>query len=142
MEQNIVNVPYAEKKAEAAARMRMMKIYGPIIRDMRGGRIQFYAGPLGGGYHLTPAMQDAVKEFEQNGRRLVWGVIDSITTDGDEYWSMLYVSDNREEWDQDRQDLAGGYPVAYVYNATCPAFSEIGTIGVRKNIGGTLTRIA
>ena len=137
-----INVPLAEKKAEAVLRMKMMNIYGPIIRDMRGGKVQFYAGPLGGGYYLIPEMQEAVKEFEKGGKRLVWGVIANKMTDGDTLWSMLYVSDNREEWEQDRRDLADGYPVAYVYNATCPGFSELGTIGVRKNIGGTLTRVA
>lgn len=137
-----INVPYKEKKAEAAERMRMMKICGTIIRDMRGGKIQFYAGPLGGGYHLTPQMQEAVKEFEQDGKRLVWGVILTKTTDGEEYWSMLYVSDHKEEWAQDRRDLAEGCPIAYVYNANCPEFSELGSIGVKKNIGGTLSRVA
>jgi len=142
MEQNIINVPFAEKKAEAAGRMKMMNIYGPIIRDMRGGKIQFYAGPLGGGYYLTEAMKKAVTDFEKNGKRLVWGVILTRTTGGEEHWSMLYVSDNKEEWAQDRQDLAEGCPIAYVYNATCPEFSELGSIGVRKNLGGTLTRVA
>ena len=137
-----INVPLAEKKEEAVLRMKMMNIYGPIIRDMRGGKIQFYAGPLGGGYYLTPEMKQAVEEFEKGGKRLVWGVIANKMTDGDTLWSMLYVSDNREEWEQDRRDLADGYPIAYVYNATYPAFSELGTIGVRKNIGGTLTRVA
>jgi len=137
-----IKVPYAEKKAEAAARMKMMKIYYPIIHDMLGGKIQFYAGPLGGGYYLTPEMQEAVTAFEQGGKRLVWGVIANTLTDGSRLWSMLYVSDEREEWKQDRRDLADGCPLAYVYNATCPDFSEIGTIGVKRNLGGTLSRVA
>ena len=137
-----INVPYAEKKAEAAERMRMMKICGTIIRDMRGGKIQFYTGPWGAGYYLTPEMQEAVKKFEKNGKRLVWGVINNKMADGDTLWSMLYVSDNKEEWAQDRRDLAEGCPIAYVYNATCPDFSELGSIGVKRNIGGTLSRVA
>ena len=137
-----INIPLAEKKEEAVLRMKMMKIYYPIIRDMRGGKIQFYAGPLGGGYYLTPEIQEAVKEFEKGGKRLVWGVIANTLSDGSRLWSMLYVSDNKEEWAQDRRDLAEGCPIAYVYNATCPGFSELGTIGVKRNLGGTLTRVA
>lgn len=137
-----INIPLAEKKEEAVLRMKMMKIFYPIIRDMRGGKIQFYAGPLGGGYYLTPEMQEAVKKFEKGGKRLVWGIINNKMADGDTLWSMLYVSDNKEEWEQDRRDLAEGYPIAYVYNANCPGFSELGTIGVKRNIGGTLSRVA
>lgn len=137
-----INIPLTEKKEEAVLRMKMMKIFYPIIRDMLGGKIQFYAGPLGGGYYLTPEMQEAVKEFEKGGKRLVWGIINNKMADGDTLWSMLYVSDNKEEWEQDRRDLAEGYPIAFVYNATYPAFSNLGTIGVKRNLGGTLSRVA
>ena len=141
MNEQQVLIPLAEKKAEAVARMKAMKIYYPIIRDFKGGRVQYYEGPWGAGYWLTEAMKAAVAEFEKGGRRLVWGLIRNVLEFG-ECWSMLYVSDNREEWEAERSDLTSGYPMAYVYNATCPEFSELGTIGVRKNLGGTLTRTA
>lgn len=141
MNEEEILIPLAEKKAEAVARMKAMGIYNPIIRDFQAGRVQYYEGPWGAGYWLTDAMKEAVEKFERGGKRLVWGIIRNFLEFG-ECWSMLYVSDHREEWESDRAELQSGYPMAYVYNATCPDFSELGAIGVKKNIAGTLSRTA
>ena len=136
-----IKISLKEKKEEAVTRMKMMRIFWPVINSFRGGKPQFYEGPLGGAYFFTDAMKKAVEEFEKGGKRLVWGIIRNQMEFG-ECWSMLYVSDNREEWEMEREDLRSEYPIAYVYNATCPEFSELGTIVVKGNLGGTLSRTA
>lgn len=49
--------------------------------------------------------------------------------------SVLYVAPYKEEWEDERYDMALGCPTAYVYNVTEPLFSEAGGIGVRTENG-------
>ena len=50
--------------------------------------------------------------------------------------SLLYVSDEKEEWKYDRNDMKQGYIMSYVYNETYPDLSEFGTVGVVPINGG------
>lgn len=47
--------------------------------------------------------------------------------------TLLYVSAHMEEWELDRDDLTTGRPIAYVYNAGMPMFSEFGSVGIAEN---------
>lgn len=47
--------------------------------------------------------------------------------------SLLYVSKHMEEWERDRNDLAAGVPIVYVYNVNMPEFSELGAIRIIEN---------
>ena len=50
--------------------------------------------------------------------------------------TFLFVSDEREEWSYDRDDLKEGYACAYVENLDEPAFSEFGSVGIKPQFGG------
>ena len=57
-----------------------------------------------------------------------------------ECYSMLYVSPDTDEWQQDKDDINEGYVFAYVYNKTDEWCSEFGSIAVKSQFGG-LVRI-
>ena len=74
---------------------------------------------------------NAINEFEKEYNSYVYYIIFTRTNFGDCY-SMLYVSNHKEEWGADRKDIENKEPYAYVYNETTPYCSEIGSIGVEK----------
>ena len=74
----------------------------------------------------------AINEFEIQHNAYVYYVIYTSTTFGRLY-AMLYVSNEKQEWQEDRNLLSNGQCVAYVYNKTTPIFSEIGLIGFEKS---------
>ena len=57
-----------------------------------------------------------------------------------EHLAMLYVGNDPNEWDTDREWLKKMEPTAYVYNKTYPEFSEFGTIGL-EIFGAQIERI-
>ena len=74
----------------------------------------------------------AINEFEIQHNAYVYYVIYTSTTFGRLY-AMLYVSNEKQEWQEDRNLLSNGQCVAYVYNKTTPIFSEIGLIGFERS---------
>lgn len=70
----------------------------------------------------------AVNEFETNYNAYVYHIIYTETSFGKCY-SMLYVSNYKGEWRDDRKLLEDGTTCAYVWNRTDEVCSEIGLIG-------------
>lgn len=54
--------------------------------------------------------------------------------------TLLTISSDESEWEQEREDLKEMQPIAYVHNFTYPEFSEWGVVLLRKN-GNILERI-
>lgn len=54
--------------------------------------------------------------------------------------TLLTISSDESEWEQEREDLKEMQPIAYVHNFTYPEFSEWGVVLLRKN-GNVLERI-
>ena len=57
-----------------------------------------------------------------------------------ECYSILYVSPDTNEWNDEREEMKEGYIFAYVYNKDNDWCSEFGTIAVKPSFGG-LVRI-
>ena len=94
-------------------------------------------------YELDGKEKALVHKFEQEYNALVYHVIHTlcnIRNDEHEMYSMLYVSNYPEEWEMDREMLKDNIAYAYVYNATDPVLSEIGSIAVQP-VNGGLVRI-
>ena len=130
MERNI-------QKQEAIHRMKMLNLHGNVLREFeKEDRLNMseYGGFL---YWLDNDQQAIVDEFETEWDALVYHVIHSYTSIG-EMLTLLYVSNYPEEWELDRQDLAEGYPLAYVKNLDDPYLSEIGSVGIECRIGGLI----
>ena len=135
----------AELKNEAIKRCEILKEKGAFKQSVnqfiKNDKVSISEPPFGAFYWLNEEEQKQVEGFEKQYNSLVYMVIRSFTELGtlDAY---LYVSQYKEEWEQDLQDLKEGCPLCYVYNKECPEFSEFGSIGFEVvKMSGGLKRI-
>ena len=129
-----------EKKAEALKRMRMLHLHDNVVREFEQEdklNLSEHGGFL---YWLNEDQKEVVAQFEEKYNAVVYHVVHDYTEFG-ELLSLLYVSDESEEWEYDLEDVKDGYPYAYVKNLTDDWCSEFGRIGIKSQIGG-LMRIA
>ena len=79
--------------------------------------------------------QEFVKEFEEKYNAIVYHIIHNYTEFG-ELYSLLFVSQHKEEWDWDNEDIKNNIAMVYVKNIDEDAFSEFGSIGIKSQFGG------
>lgn len=127
-------------KKEAIERMKILKLSRNAITDFKDDDRLYKSEDLGFLYWLYDDEEEMVKRFEKEHECVVYHVILSRTNIGTMY-SLLYVSLDDEEWEEDRADLQNGQVLAYVVNKAAPECSEIGYIGIKPQIGG-LVRVA
>lgn len=138
------------QNAEALERMVLLEFHPNVLYDFKNGVINRSEN---GGilYWLTDDEKKIVSDFEEKWNATVYHAIRNSYVYGD-MLALLYVSQHDEEWSIDRQDLQNYEeyemrnnpsqhikairPYAYVYNFTCPEFSEIGSIGIVPQYGG------
>jgi hypothetical protein len=135
-----MKVSRENKKAEAIKRMKALDIYTEAIKQFKNEDIIMVSEPpLGGLYWLNEEEKKVVADFEAEYNALVYMVVRSNTEFG-LLDSLLYVSDEQEEWEMDWEDIPDRYLMAYVVNRDYPDYSEFGSIAV-KSVGGGLVRI-
>ena len=127
-------------KKEAIERMKILKLFKNVITDFKDDDRLNKSEGFGFLYWLYDEEEEMVKKFEKEHECVVYHVILSWTDIGTMY-SLLYVSLDDEEWEEDRADLQNGQVLAYVVNKAAPECSEIGYIGIKPQIGG-LVRVA
>lgn len=137
-----MKVSFEEKKAEAIKRMKLLKIYPETIAQFEmENLISVSEPPFGAFFWADNETRQRIDEFEKKTDSLVYMVIRSYTTVG-KMDSYLFVSDYKnEEWEMDRDDIAHGQVLAYVYNYDVPEFSEFGAIGIQQTIAAGLRRV-
>ncbi len=125
-------------KTEALSRLTNLKIVPTVIADfVKHDKI--YMSEFGGIiYDLDDNAKDAVEQVKKDGL-FPYHVIKSETEFGSCY-SVLFVGNDTDAWNFERPNKDGIID-AYVYNATDPILSEIGSIGVISTNGG-LQRVA
>ena len=133
------------KKQEAVFRMQQLGIMPECIEAFENGKLwESETNSIPGAmYELDGKEKALVRKFEQEYNALVYHVIHTlcnIRNDNHEMYSMLYVSNYPEEWEMDREMLKDNIAYAYVYNATDPDLSEIGSIAIQP-VNGGLVRI-
>ena len=145
-----------EMIVEGVKRMKLLNMIPQTIREFEHGTISYserinvgtksrpkaVSGIL---YWLDDDMKAEVKTFEEKYNCMVYHAIHSYTEFG-ELLSLLYVSSDVEEWQEDNADLkekvedySGNKfynPFAYVINRTDPDCSEFGRIGIVPAHGG------
>ena len=124
-----------EQKQEALNRMRMLDIYSPAIKEFEKENIINKSEHGGILYWLDENEQNIVKEFEEKYNAVVYHIIHNYTEFG-ELYSLLYVSEHKEEWDYDNDDLKHNIALVYVKNIDEDSFSEFGSIGIKSQFGG------
>lgn len=124
-----------QKKQEAIARMKMLKLHSNPIREFMEEDIINLSEHGGMLYWLNNKQTEYVKNFEEKYNSVVYHVIHSYTEFG-ELLAFLYVSDDEDEWEYDRANLKDGYACAYVENLDDGFCSEFGSIGIKSQLGG------
>lgn len=76
-------------------------------------------------------INEQIGAFEEKYEGFVYYITESKTEFGHLY-NMFYVTSEQDIWGEDKKDLKEGYACVYVYNEDCPDYSEIGTIGFKK----------
>ena len=134
-----MDVSLEEKKIEAIKRMNYLQLMPEAIEKYKNGEVltSEYFGIL---YDVNTETKKLIKEFEEKNEAMVYHVIKGTYDFGNGEKmimdSLLYVSDEKEEWKYDRNDMKHGYIMSYVYNETYPDLSEFGTVGVVPINGG------
>lgn len=124
-----------EQKQEALNRMRMLDIYSPAIKEFEKENVVNKSEHGGMLYWLDENEQEFVKEFEEKYNAVVYHIIHNYTEFG-ELYSLLFVSQHKEEWDWDNEDIKNNIAMVYVKNIDEDAFSEFGSIGIKSQFGG------
>lgn len=135
-----MNISQKDKKAEAIARMKILKIFPKTIKQFeQGNHVSISEPPVGAFFWVEGEKLKELREWEQKYNALVYAIIRSYTSIGmmDSY---LYVSDYKEEWEDDRRMLKEGEALAYVLNRDMPDYSEFGCIGIKRTIAAGLER--
>lgn len=125
------------QKAEAIKRMKALHMLSQPIRGFEKEEKLNLSERIGILYWLEDDEKKMVKDFEEKWGFLVYHVIKSYTTLGLMY-SLMYVSDNEEDWELDAEDIQDGQAVCYVINKDMPDCSEFGVIGIKPMTGGVV----
>lgn len=129
-----------DKRLEAIKRMKKMNLFAPAIKQFAEDHaVMVSEPPIGGLYWLNAEQKKMVQEFENEWNALVYLVVRSYTNLGT-MDSIFYVSDHKDEWPMDNDDLAENCACVYVVNHDMPDCSEFGTIAW-KNVNGGILRV-
>lgn len=132
-----------KQKAEALERLESIKgLNKKVIQDFKTKDVVYYSERLSkifdGILYYTSneeSIENAIKDFEEKYNCLVYHAILTHTTFGS-LLSLLYVSNNIDEWNMDKQCLNSGETCSYVVNLNDIDCSEFGYIGFEQKNGG------
>ncbi len=144
---------------EAVKRMEILDLLDlpeeSVIREFKEDQIVYVSRPMNMGvmvgvlYKLSDPERKLVRKIEKDHNILVYHVIRNETDIGVMY-TLLYVSENEEEWKTDRKRLKdietdAAHPLAYVWNTGCveedeedlsEGYGEWGAVSIIKGEGG------
>lgn len=86
------------------------------------------------------ALKQAIESVEGTYDCRVYAAIYNRYEELGDMLTLLTISSDESDWEQEREDLKEMQPIAYVHNFTYPGFSEWGTVLLRTN-GNVLERI-
>lgn len=129
-----------DKKVEAIARMEALGIFPDTIKQFKDDDyVSISEPPVGAFYWAEGEDLQRIKNFENQYNALVYVVVRTYSNIG-KMDSYLYVSDYRDEWGQDNEDIKNTAPLAYVYNHDMPDCSEFRCVGLKKSVAAGLLR--
>lgn len=76
-----------------------------------------------------------IKAFEETYKVKAYAAIYSDFGEIGKHLTLLFVSDYRDEWEDDKKWLEKMQPFAYVCNLTYPEYSEFGTVLLKYQDG-------
>ena len=120
-----MNITREDKKAEAIERMKLLDIFAETRKQFeRDDYVSISEPPVGAFFWAEGEDLQRIRSYT------TFGKMDCY----------LYVSDHRDEWEQDREDLKNREPPCYVYNHDMPDCSEFGCVGIEKTCAAGLCR--
>ena len=142
MNEGVEKVARNVKLTEAADRMKSLEINEDAIL----GLVQSDVKPVSfdgidGLYGFKAGAVKDMEDFEEKYNALIYFVIYTPSDFGDMV-SYLYVCDDEDEWEMDRNDLHEGYAMTWTENLDHPECSEFGSIAFSKTSSGGLKRVA
>lgn len=138
-----MKVSIEEKRAEAIKRMKAFGFFSEATELFEAdGTPLSSEPPWGAFYALNDQQKAAVHEFEEEYGGLVYSVIRSFHQELGVIDNLLYVSDEKDEWSMEWNDIKSMCPCVYAVNYNTPEFSELGLIGVKMGAGAGLIRIS
>ena len=125
-----------EMKKEAIKRMKILQLHQNVLDDfMNENKLNKSDSPLGSLYWLDEEEIKIVKDFEKRHNVLVYHVIHTFSNLGETY-ELLFVTTEKEEWENEKRDLKNGFAFAQVIVIDYDPNSEMGYIGVESKNGG------
>ena len=122
---------------EALKRMEMLELHPNVAKELEKENKLNVSEHMGALFWLKEGEEKIIRKIEEKYGIFVYHCIRSYTQMG-MMLSCLYVSSSEEEWEMERADLDENCPIAYVYNADFPEFSEFGGIGIKQQFGGVI----
>lgn len=122
---------------EALKRIEMLELHPNVAKELEKESKLNVSEHMGALFWLKEGEDEIIRKIEEQYGILVYHCIRSHTEMG-MMLSCLYVSSSEEEWEMERVDLERNRPLAYVYNADFPEFSEFGSIGIKQQFGGVI----
>lgn len=136
-----MNVSMEEKKIEAVKRMKKLKLFPEVIKQFeKDGLVNISEPPFGAHFWLDKDDKERVAEFEKQNDALVFTAIRSYTSFGT-LDSYFFVSDHKDEWEQDWEDLEDKCALVWVFNHDMPDCSEMGCIRFEPTAAAGLRRV-
>ena len=138
-----------EQIKEATKRLAMLDLHPNVLKEWRESNTLYYSErarwgntPVGILYWISnkEKLVEAVRDFQNKYDAVVYHCTHEYFEFG-EVLDMFYVSKNKEDWEQDREDLKSGYAFVNACNLDDASMSDFGTIGF-KAVGGGLVRTA
>ena len=133
-----------KQKEEAIKRMKLLQIMPQVIKDFEKNDRVYYSERQNAIFNATlywldneKEFVDLVKEFEEKYNVLVYHAQLTHLVYGDNL-ALFYVSNEEEEWAQDKKDIINGRLYSRVLNLQCDYDSDFGYIGVKPSMGGVV----
>lgn len=121
------------RKLDAKKRLQLLNVHQNVINEfMNEDKLNKSDGKLGILYWLEDDEETMVEQFQEKHGVLVYHVLKTYTADMGIIYDLLYISEDVECWDIEKDDLKNGYALSY----TVSAFSESGIIKIKPINGG------
>ena len=129
-----------EMRAEAVSRMKLMGVWDVAVQEFETkARVFCSERPAGAFFDLDDEQQEILQTVQEKGG-VVYIVLRAYTTMG-KMDSFLYVSQHKEEWAMDREDIQDGLAFSWTHNYDDPWCSEFGSIAWQMGIAGGPIRV-
>ena len=136
-----------KQKQEAIKRLEILQseymLHKNVLKEFKADKTIYYSENFSGfqqgilyWLHNKDEFVNIVKNIEEKRNIFVYHCILNHYVDDGDVLTMLYVSSDIEDWENERQELKDGLPCVYTYSFNFPQFSEFGGITITGANGG------